>query len=374
MKIVIFAGGIGTRMWPLSRENSPKQFDQIFAGRSTIQLAWDRVAPAFGSENIYIQTTKLYQKIIQKQLPKLPKKNIFLEPARRDIAPAVFFSINRFNKMGYDGPLAIIWADHLMDRVSEFREVLKAGEKLIEQNPNRFIFTGERPRFANNNLGWIHVGKKKGEINSPPHQKLKNSKNNKFNKDKDTKVFWCGGKREYLEFKGWKYKPSKAVCDKMFKSGNYLWNPGYFITSVGFLVDCYKKLAPEIYKCVTEGKYEECPKLHFDTAIIEKVDLSSAVVLSTNMGWSDPGTLYALKEALEESSDANVTKGNVFNLGTTDSLIYNLDNKKVVTTVGLKGMVVVNTEDAIVVVHKDNVVRISELVREMKNKKLDKYL
>jgi mannose-1-phosphate guanylyltransferase len=373
MKIVIFAGGIGTRMWPLSRENSPKQFDQIFNGKSTIQLAWDRVAPIFGSENIYIQTTKIYQKIIQRQLPKLPKKNIFLEPARRDVGPAVCFAVNKLNELKYSGPMAIVWADHLMDRISEFRDGLKTGKKLIENDSDRFIFMAERPRFANNNLGWIHVGEKSGEI-SPPHQKIRNNKNGKLLKKGDNKEFWCGGKRAYYKFKGWKYKPKKSVCDKMFKSGDYFWNPGYFITSLDFITDCYKKLAPEIYKCVTSGKYENCPKLSFDSAIIEKVDLKNAVILKTNMGWSDPGTLYALKEALEESSDANVTKGNIYNLGTADSLVYNLDNKKILTTVDLKGMVVVNTEDAIVVVHKDNVVRISELVREMKSKKLDKYL
>lgn len=347
MKIIIFAGGIGTRMWPLSRENSPKQFDQIFAGKSTIQLAWDRVAPVFGSENIYIQTTKLYQKIIQRQLPKLSKKNIFLEPARRDVGPAVCFAVNKLDKMKYSGPIAIVWADHLMDRVGEFRHGLKIGEKLIKENPGRFVFMPERPRFANNNLGWIHVGEKAGEI----------------------------GKTEYFKFRGWKYKPSKSVCDKMFKSGDYFWNPGYFITSLEFITDCYKKLAPEIYSCVTKNKYLQCPKLSFDNAIIEKVNLGNAVLIKMNMGWSDPGTLYALKEALEESSEGNVTKGNVVTFGTTDSLVYNLENKKVVTTVDLKGMVVVNTKDAIVVVHKDNVVRISELVREMKSKKgMGKYL
>jgi len=346
MKIVIFAGGIGTRMWPLSRVNSPKQFDTIFNGQSTIQLAYERVAPVFGSENIFIQTTKIYQKIIKKQLPKLPVKNIFLEPERRDVGPAVFFAVNKLQKNGYVGPMAIIWADHLMDRVKEFTKALKTGQKLIEKDSKRFIFMAERPRFANNNLGWIKVGEKMGEI----------------------------GKQDWFQFKGWKYKPEKGVCDQMYKSGEYFWNPGYFVSSVDFLSRCYQKLAPEIYQCVKAGKYEKCPKLSFDEAVIEKVNLENAVVLKTNMGWSDPGTLYALKEALEESSDKNVEKGEVINFKTQDSLVYNLEKNKVVTTVGLKGMVVVNTPDALVVVHKDDVVQISALVKEMKARKFNKYL
>lgn len=346
MKCVIFAGGVGTRMWPLSRENSPKQFDTIFKDKSTLQLAYERVAPVFGPQNIYIQTTGMYRKIIRKQLPDLPKDNIFLEPSRRDVGPAVCFAVNELKKNGYDGAVAIVWADHLMDRVSEFRQALKAGAKLISQDPGRFVFIAERPRFANNNLGWIKVGGEKGNI----------------------------GRRDYFEFLGWKYKPPKALCDKMYKSGDYYWNPGYFITSVKFLTQCYQKLAPDIWKCVNSGNYEKCPKISFDNAIIEKVDLTGAVVLKTNMGWSDPGTLYALKEALEGSSEENVEKGEVVNFKTTDSLVYNLEPKKVVTTVGLKGMVVVNTEDALVVVHKDNVVDISNLVKEMKERKKDKYL
>ncbi len=333
-------------MWPLSRTNSPKQFDTIFNGKSTLQLAYDRVAPVFGKENILIQTTKAYQKIIERQLKDLPKKNLILEPARRDVGPAVFFAIHKLKETGYDGPMAIVWADHLMDRVNEFTGALKMGKRLIEKNPSRFVFMAERPRFANNNLGWMKVGEKAGEM----------------------------GKRDYFSFKGWKYKPTKIVCDRMYKSGDYYWNPGYFITSVDFLDWCYKKLAPEIYSCVTGGKYEECPRISFDKAIIEKVNLKSAVILKTNMGWSDPGTLYALKEALEESSESNVTKGTVVTYETSDSLVYNLEKGKVVTTVGLKGMVVVNTEDAVVIVHKDNVVNISDLVKEMKERKMDKFL
>jgi mannose-1-phosphate guanylyltransferase len=312
MRIVIFAGGAGTRLWPLSRENSPKQFDKFFDGKSTIQLAYDRVAPIFGAQNIYVQTTTKYAEDIKSQLPELPVENIFLEPARRDVGPAVCYTINEFNKMGYSGPMAIVWADHLMEKVNEFREALRIGENLIDEDSNRFVFIAEKPRFANNNLGWMKLGEKKGEIIG----------------------------KEYYSFEGWKYKPEKALCDEMFASGQYFWNPGYFITSVGFLKECYEKLAPEIYEKVTSGNYAKAPKVSFDNAIIEKVDLSSAVILKTDMGWSDPGTLYALKEALAKNIKDNITKGNIIDFETQDCLVYNLDDKKLVATVGLEGMVV----------------------------------
>jgi len=346
MKLIIFAGGIGTRLWPLSRENSPKQFDRIFNGRSTLELAIGRVAPIFGLENIFIQTQAKYKKIVEDQVPGLPKENIILEPERRNLGPAVCLAMLHLKKKNYSGPIAILWSDHLMERVEEFVGALRFGEKLIELEPNRFVFLGERPRFANNNLGWVRTGAKAGDIDQA----------------------------DYYGFAGWKYKPGIAECDEMYKSGEYFWNPGYFITSVDFLIDQYKQLAPGIFKAVSSGDYARAEKTHFDEAIIEKVDLSNAVVLKTNMGWSDPGTLYALKEALHENSQANVVKGLSSLLDTEDSLIYNLEAGKLIAGVGLKGMVIVNTPDALIVAPKNEVVKITKLIDQMKLEGLDKYL
>lgn len=346
MKLIIFAGGIGTRLWPLSRENSPKQFDKIFSGKSTLQLAVKRVEPTFGIDNIFIQTVENFKNLIKEQIPNLPKENILIEPMRRNLAPAVCLSVIELKKRDYSGPMALLWADHLMENSQEFTRALQIGEELIKKDSDRFVFLGERPRFANNNLGWIKVGKKIGSIEDI----------------------------NYFTFKGWKYKPTVSECGRMFKLSTFYWNPGYFITSTKFLSDQFKKLAPEIYQNVSEGKYSQAEATHFDRAIVEKVKLSQAVVIKTNMGWSDPGTLYALKEALEENKQANVTKGLVTSLNTTDCLIYNLEKGKLVATVGLQGMVVVNTPDAIVVAPKDEVVNVTNLVKKMKEEGKDKYL
>jgi mannose-1-phosphate guanylyltransferase len=346
MHLIIFAGGVGTRLWPLSRENSPKQFDKIFSGKSTIQLAIDRIAPYFGIDNVFVQTVDKFSGVIAKQLRNLPTDHILVEPARRDLGPAVCFAMLELKKRKIAGPVALLWADHLMENTEEFVKALQLGENLIKEDPDRFIFLGEEPRFANNNLGWVKIGKKIGRIDSA----------------------------DYFAFEGWKYKPPMAECDKMYKSGKYYWNPGYFISSVEFILKQYKNLSPQIYNAVSKNKYATAEALHFDTAIIEKVDMTNAVVIKTNMGWSDPGTLYALKEALEKENGANVVKGNVVEIDSSDSLIYNFEKKKLITAVGLQGMVLVNTRDALIVVPKEKVVRVTDLLKKIKDMGLHEYL
>jgi mannose-1-phosphate guanylyltransferase len=346
MKLVIFAGGIGTRLWPLSRINSPKQFDKLFNGFSTLQLAFGRTAPVFGAENIYIQTVEPYREIIQQQLPELPAENILIEPARRDLGPAVCFAVCELYRRGYSGAISILWSDHLMKETEEFTGALAAAEKLIEVDPERFIFLAEYPRFANNNLGWIKIGAKKGKT----------------------------GKYSIHHFAGWKYRPANEECQQMFASGDYFWNPGYFITSIDFLLQSYRSLAPEIYEAVVSGNYAAAEALHFDKAIIERLDLSQAAVIKINMGWSDPGTLYALKEALEKSRQENVAHGKVVAFKTEDSLLYNLEKEKILAVIGLSGIVIINTPDALLVVPKNEVVHITKLIKKMEGLGLNKFL
>jgi len=346
MKLIIFAGGVGTRLWPLSRQNSPKQFDKFFNGKSTLELAIERLKNKFGIENIYIQTVDNFKSIIREQIPDLPKDNIFIEPLRRNLGPAVCLSVLKLKEKGISGPMAILWADHLIDRPDDFVDALVVGEELIKKEAKRFVFMSEKPRFANNNLGWVRTGASKGLENG----------------------------REFFEFSGWKYKPDSKVCEKMFNSVDYGWNPGYFITSIDFLHDEYKALAPDTYEKVKNGKYKEAEAISFDRAIIEKVDLKNAVVIKTDMGWSDPGTLYALKDVLVDKQEDSAVHGNVSSLDTSDCLLYNSEEGKLIAAVGLKGMVVVNTSDALVIAPKEKVVKITELVKKLKEEGKHEYL
>ncbi len=357
MKAIIFAGGAGTRLWPLSRKNSPKQFGRIFNGKSTLQLAVERVENEFGIENIYVSTNEAYVSIVKEQLPQVPIVNIIAEPEKRDVAPAIGFNFINLRKGGYKGPIAILWADHLMKRPTDFLWALREGEKQVKKDPEKFVLLAERPRYAENNLGWIHIGKDIGD-------------------------------RVY-EFKGWKYRPPLAECKKMYASGEWFWNPGYWVVDLDFTLSLYKKYVPGMYRKLTEIEksigtvdeatvirrvYPTLEKIAFDNAIMEKLPSSQAVVLTPNMGWSDPGTLYALKESLVLIGAENVSRGLVHDMESQDSLLVNEEKGKLMATIGLKGMIVVNTKDAILVIPKELAINVKDLVAKFeKDEKLKKY-
>lgn len=345
MKFIIFAGGAGTRLWPLSRQNHPKQFERLIPEGSTIQFAVERVKD-FGLENVFISTNRDYLDLVARDVPDISKERIFSEPARRDLAAAVGLTLFRLKKRGISGTVAILWADHFMRRAEEFRSALSKAEEMISENPNRFVFLGEKPRFANNNLGWIKISKEKTDGS--------------------------------FGFHGWKYRPDILLCEKMFLSEEWLWNPGYFVFDLDFVLGLYEKFMPEMYCGLKEmiddeekieKSYAELESLSFDNAILEKLSPEQAAVLKVDLGWSDPGTLYALKEALEPLEKNNCVRGEqVLSIETVDSLICNDEPDKLVAAVGLDGMVVVNTKDVVLVCHKDKVSEIKKLLQELKGR------
>jgi len=357
MKAIIFAGGAGTRLWPLSRKNSPKQFGKIFNGKSTLQLAVERINKLFSLQDVYISTNEQYVATVKEQLPKIPLNNIIAEPEKRDVAGAVGYNFVKLRKEGYTGPVAILWADHLIKKPAEFLWALKEGEKIVSRNPKQFAMIGEHPRYAENNLGWIKLGRKI--------------------KDK------------LYEFAAWKYRPEQSECKEMYLSREWIWNPGYWVVDLDFTLSLYEKYVPKMYQQllvieaalgtiketrVLKKIYPQIEELHFDNAIMEKIPPSYAVVLTPKMGWSDPGTLYALKEALTEKTVDNLERGLVYNLDTKASLIINEEPNKILATIGLDELIVVNTTDAIVVVPKEQVGKVKELVKKMEaSLKLKKY-
>lgn len=353
MKAVVFAGGVGTRLWPLSRKNSPKQFEKILGNKSTLQLAVHRLLPEFKFEDIYISTGKRYEKIVREQLPQIPEKNFIFEPAVRDVGPAVGMAMSIIGKDHPNTPVAILWSDHFVKKERRFREVLKFAENLVTKNNDLLILIGQRARFANQNLGWIEFGQEVEEI-------------------RETKVF---------EFKKLIYRPTLEQAEKFLETDNYAWNPGYFVTTPKFLLSQFENFAPDMWNGllkiqnaigtkdfdnIVEETYPALEKISFDNAILEKIDSKYVSVIAADLGWSDVGAWEALKEALEKASDENITKGKVLMNDSSDNLVFNYTDQLVVG-IDLEKMLVINTDDVLLVCNKSSVPKIKKFVESLEN-------
>ncbi len=351
MKIVVFAGGVGTRLWPLSRKNTPKQFEKVVNEQSMLQVSISKLFPDFTWNDIYISTNSQYADILKKQFPEVPEENLIFEPAMRDVGPAVGLMVANFIKKNPDEQIAILWGDHLIKKDQEFRDALKVAEKLVEEDSERIVFVGQKPRFASVNLGYIEFGSEAKQV---------------------------GGLSVY-EFKDFKYRPDEDLAKQFLTDNKHAWNLGYFVTTPKFLWSQFEKNAPELftklqqisqkvdtaeYETVLNEIYPTLEKISFDNAILEKLDPSNGLVLSVDIGWSDIGAWEALKEALASSVEENVTKGNVELIDTTDSLVFN-SNGQLVVGIDLEGMLVVNTGDVLLVCPKTAVPKIKKYVESL---------
>lgn len=350
MKAVIFAGGVGTRLWPLSRKNAPKQFQKIIDDKSTLELAVERLFPEFEPEDIYIATGDAYIKTVQQVCPTIPKENIIGEPERKDNGTAVGLLANIFYQKSPDEPMVILWSDHLVKHEDLFKKIILDAGALLEEERDKIVFIGQKPRFASENIGWIETG----HIVKLLHSSV------------------------FREFKSFKYRPTEELARSYFDKPHYAWNLGYFITTPSFLVDLYKKFQPDVFRIAQtiissfqdgtplqesiNKHYHKMPVINLDNAILEQLNPSESYVVVEDIGWSDIGAWEALKEALSVRNTDNVIKGDVEIVDTTNSLIYNYEDTKKVVALDVEDYVVVNTKDVLLVAKKSTVSKVKKLV------------
>jgi len=317
-----------------------------------LQIAVHKLFPEFQWPDVYISTGKQYASIIRKQLPELPETNVIVEPEMRDVGPAVGLVVSQMAKMNPDEPLVLLWgSDHLVKKEALFRKMLRTAEKMIQKDPNRIVFIGQKPRFANQNLGYIEFGNEIEKIDDFPIH----------------------------EFTGFQYRPPLEKAQEWSTDGNHAWNLGYFATTPRFLWKLFEESSPELfsklkkiqdafgtneYEKVLEEVYPTLDKISFDNAILEKMDPKLGCVISADIGWSDIGAWEALKEALSDKVEANVTKGKILLEDCSDSIIHN-ETKQLIVGIDLEGLVVVSMDDVILICPKDSVPKIKKFVQNL---------
>ncbi len=356
MKSIILAGGSGTRLYPLSRKHFPKQFLKIWDEESLFQKTVKRNLQAVKwVKDIVVITNNDYQFHIKNQLKEALNSettdipvNIILEPIGRNTAPAIALAAKyALEKLNADGNevLFISPSDHLISPDDKFIEYVKKAEELAKKG---YIVTfGIRPNKPETGYGYIE-------------------KNGKLN----TEI-------EAYSVQQFHEKPDLKTAKEYLLSGNYFWNSGMFAFSIKTILDEIKKYAPEINNLLEGKTFEEVvmnfgdmPDISIDYAVMEKTD--KAVVLPLDIMWSDVGSWDSVYEVLEKDENKNVKIGNVIDIDTKNSLI--MGDERLIATIGLDDVIVVETPDAIVIAKKGEGQKIKNLVNILKENEGTKHL
>lgn len=352
MKAVILAGGSGSRLWPISRDNKPKQFQKLTSSKTMIQETLDRL-DFLNTKDIYIATNSKYLELVKQQCPSISEDHIIIEPALRDTAPCIGLSAVILEHKFPGSVMAVIYSDHLIKNKKDFIKKLKIAEKTA-QKEKAITILEVKAKFANSNLGYVKIGKMLDEIDG------------------------C----EIYELKKFIEKPDVKTAHTYVDSFKYLWNTGYYVARTDILLDHYKKIQPDIYKRITTIKkslgtpseyetikqeYSECPKISIDYGIMEKIPPQNVRIIPADFDWSDVGTFDSLYSELSEHPHKNISSGPHLCIDAKGCLIYN-ETKQLIACFGMKNTVIVNTKDALLLCPKEKSVEIKKLIEIIKKK------
>ncbi|MDE6239292.1 MAG: mannose-1-phosphate guanylyltransferase [Muribaculaceae bacterium] len=352
---VIMCGGIGSRFWPYSRTNLPKQFIDFFGtGRSLLQMSYDRILPIVPKENIFIVTNATYAPLVKEQLPEVSDDRILLEPARRNTAPCIAWAAYHIAAIDPEASMIVTPSDHLITRESELEASVLRGFEFVEAN-EALLTLGITPTRPETGYGYIQIGPEvEADIN---------------------------------KVKTFTEKPNLELAKIFLESGEFFWNSGIFLWSVKAIRNALHEYAPEIAATFDEGlevfgtseedefirnSFPGCMSISIDFAVMEKAQ--NVFVETVHFGWSDLGTWSALYDQSPKNRDANVTQNcNVLAYNSTGN-IFAVRGEKLVVVDGLKDYIVADSGDVLLVCPKSEEQRIKQMVHDAKLRFDDRFL
>lgn len=338
MKAVILAGGGGTRLWPLSTPEKPKQFQKLVSDKTMLEETVDRL-DFLAPEDIFIAINEKHLELTKELCPQIPVENLILEPALRDTASCIGFAASIIEARHPRSVMLVAYADHLIQNKEEFQEKVQLAAEIAEKE-NTINIVEVIAKEPNTALGYVELG---AETDTPGVYNLSS----------------------------FKEKPDQQTAEKFIESGNYLWNTGIYVWKCSILLEKYQQFQPETYQKLTDMSknfdqqtinklYPQLEKISIDYAIIEKLDPSGIRIIKADLGWSDIGNWEAIWQELSHSPNENIERGEVKMLDCEGCLIYGDDNKKI-SAIGLKDIIIIDTPDGLIVSKKSDCKRIKEL-------------
>ena len=338
--ILIMAGGKGTRFWPKSTEEKPKQFINLIDNKTMIQLTIDRIRKLLPIEKIFVVTGEKYVDILKNQIPDLPNKNIIMEPVGRNTASCILLSSIYIRQIYGDCNVAVLPSDHLIKNEEKFIEVLNLAFKFVKTNKNAIVTVGMTPDRPEIGYGYI---------------KLKNNKINNEIEEVD----------KFVE------KPDLRKAKEYLESKQYLWNAGMFVFDTNNLLNQFNKyynytynllnnlpkIDSENYKISLKAIYPKCDNISMDYGIMEKAN--NIYVIPAEFGWDDIGTWKSLERYIKKDENSNILKGNNIDIFNTNNCVIYEGNKRIVL-INVKDLYVIEGDDTIVVCNKNDIEKVKK--------------
>ncbi|MFI5142385.1 MAG: mannose-1-phosphate guanylyltransferase, partial [Bacteroidia bacterium] len=356
---IIMAGGVGSRFWPMSKTAKPKQFlDVLGTGETLLQNTAHRFFKLCAPENIYVVTSEQYKDLVAEQLPKIPKENILLEPARKNTAPCVAYASYKIHKKNPNAVTVVAPSDHLITKEDVFLKAVKSCYSKAKAE-DCLLTIGIKPTRPDTGYGYIQF------VESPT-------------KEKDDRI---------KKVKTFTEKPDAEMANFFMKSGDFLWNAGIFIWSTKSIINAIEQHEPElaalfrdednIYNTPKEidfikNAYVSCKNISIDYAVMERA--KNVYVRASIIGWSDLGTWGSLYEHIKHDKNHNAVVGKNTMLYDTKNCIINVPKDKLVLIQGLEDYIVVESDGILLICKKQDEQQIRNFVNDVKVKKGEKFV
>jgi mannose-1-phosphate guanylyltransferase len=355
---VIMAGGSGTRFWPASRQEVPKQLLRMGSTRSMLQTTFDRLSGLVSSQHVLVATNSQLVEAVVSQLPDLPIEHIIGEPVKRDTAPCIGVAASLVQAADKDGLMIVMPSDHVIEPRSEFHRAIQAGVRLIEQDPERIVTFGIRPTYPAESFGYIERG-------------------NALDASTGVAAF---------EVQRFREKPKKEVAEEFFSAGSFYWNSGIFLWKAKTILNALKSYEPEMFEHIDRisqaigtpnfhakfvEHFQEIQGKSIDYAVMERHP--KVALIEAPFQWDDVGSWQAMSRLLKPDGQGNAVEGPYLGID-SKNMIVRSEADHLVVTIGMQDVIVVHTKDATLVAPKQEEERVREVVKQLQELGLRQYL
>lgn len=357
---IIMAGGGGTRFWPLSRKERPKQLLNLSGKEIMVNETIDRIAPSVGDGNVFIVTNVTQAPLMKEETKsRISEEHILAEPAARNTSACIGYAAMEIVKKYGDGIMVILPSDHFIKNTEEYTRVVNAAILAAEET-DMLVTIGIKPTFPATGYGYIR-------------------------KKKDCENAIGGSDKTYAVVEEFVEKPDEETAKQYLESGEYLWNSGMFVWKASTILKKYEQLLPDVYDClkqigdamgtekeqeIIDKVYPTIPKISIDYGIMERS--KDVLTLAGDFGWNDIGSLDMLNIVRDADENGNVIYGEQVNIDTRQCILYGSD--KLIATVGVENLIVVQEKDAILICDRDRAQDVKKIVDTLAEKGLEKYL